>query len=322
MATFRKRGDRWQVQVRRYGHLPLSRSFKLRSDAEAWARQVESEMERGIYLDRSAAETTLLEEALERYGREVSPTKACHKTDLSRIKHLSRHLGKISLARLDSSHLAKYRDMRLSCVSGQSVRAELMLLNRILVRAQQEWRITLPRGIPSVRKPSMPEGRKRRLEAGEYEKLMSALKGSPPVRVAVTLAIETAMRRGELARMRWEDINWATRIVHIPITKTGRSRSVPLSISALSALRSLPRRTDGQVLGLRPDSLTQAYERACRRSGLQNLRFHDLRHEATSRLFERGLNTLEVSTITGHQTLQMLQRYTHLRPEQLVHRLA
>ena len=196
MATFRKRGDKWQVQIRRFGHRAISKSFQRRSDGDVWARQIESELERGVYIDRSVAESTLLSEILTRYGREISPSKACCQSDLIRLNHLNQRLGHLSLARLDSAHLAQYRDARLRLVSGQSVRSELMVLNRVLVIAQQEWRIQLPRGIPSVRKPKVPEGRTRRLETNEAEKLLSALNESPITQAAVQLAIETVNRPG------------------------------------------------------------------------------------------------------------------------------
>jgi integrase len=137
----------------------------------------------------------------------------------------------------------------------------------------------------------------------------------------VSFAIETGMRRGEIASMHWEHINWSSQTLSIPITKTEIPRTIPLSHKAIATLRSLPRRIDGLVWGVRPDSITQAFERACKREGIEDLRFHDLRHEATSRFFEKGLNVMEVSSITGHQDLRMLKRYTHIRPESLVDRL-
>ncbi|BBF65303.1 site-specific integrase [Acidithiobacillus sp. 'AMD consortium'] len=102
-----------------------------------------------------------------------------------------------------------------------------------------------------------------------------------------------------------------------PDSKTGDPRRVPLSSRALAVLDALPRRMDGEVWGVRADSITQAFARACHRAGIEDLRFHDLRHEATSRFFEKGLNPMQVAAITGHKTLQMLKRYTHLRAEDL-----
>ncbi len=126
------------------------------------------------------------------------------------------------------------------------------------------------------------------------------------------------MRRGEIAAMRWEHVNRETRVLLIPETKNGTSRRIPLSRAALAALDTLSRRPDGLVWSMRPDSISQAFERVCKAAGIKGLTFHDLRHEATSRLFEKGLNPMQVAAITGHKTLQMLKRYTHLRAEDLV----
>ncbi len=137
----------------------------------------------------------------------------------------------------------------------------------------------------------------------------------------ITWAIETAMRRGEISAMQWENLDRKARVLLLPETKNGTSRRVPLSSRALVALDGLPRRIDGKVWSMKPDSISQAFERVCASAGVEGLTFHDLRHEATSRLFEKGLNPMEVAAITGHKTLQMLKRYTHLRAEDLVGRL-
>ncbi|MBE7567263.1 site-specific integrase [Acidithiobacillus sp. HP-11] len=125
------------------------------------------------------------------------------------------------------------------------------------------------------------------------------------------------MRRGEIAAMQWRNVNLRTNVLWVPDSKSGDLRRVPLSSRALAVLTPLPRRVDGQVWGIRADSITQAFERACRRAHIDDLGFHDLRHKATSRFFEIGLNSVQVAAITGHKTLQMLQRYTHLRAEEL-----
>ena len=129
------------------------------------------------------------------------------------------------------------------------------------------------------------------------------------------------MRRGEIAAMQWEHINFQQRLLKIPETKTGVPRIIPLSSKAVILLQSIPRRVDGKVWGLPASSISHRFLRACREAGIDDFRFHDLRHEATSRLFERGLNQMEVVSITGHRDLRMLKRYTHLRPETLLERL-
>ncbi len=139
----------------------------------------------------------------------------------------------------------------------------------------------------------------------------------------IRFALETTLRRGALAAMLWKNVDIQTRVLFVPVpnSKSGESYRVPLSSQAIGVLNAQPRRMDGKVWGIRADSITQAFDRACKRAGIEDLRFHDLRHEATSRLFEKGFNPMEVSTITGHKTLQMLKRYTHLRAEDLAKRM-
>jgi integrase len=128
----------------------------------------------------------------------------------------------------------------------------------------------------------------------------------------VLFAIESAMRRSEITNIKPDDINFETRTLHIPKTKTGVPRTIPLSRKAISILKIV-----GQF-NIQPSSVSQAFLGACRRAGLKDLRLHDLRHEATSRLFEKGLTPMQVASITGHKDLQMLNRYTHLRAQDLV----
>jgi integrase len=138
----------------------------------------------------------------------------------------------------------------------------------------------------------------------------------------VALAIETGMRRGELLALQWSNVDLERRIAFLPITKNGESRGVPLSTRAVATLRGLPASSNGRVFGeLTTDALKQSFKRAARRAGISGLRFHDLRHEATSRFFEKGLNVMEVASVTGHKTLQMLKRYTHLSVTDLATRL-
>ena len=178
-------------------------------------------------------------------------------------------------------------------------------------------------------RPKLPGGRDRRLVGDELPRLQAAaLAYGGEIGLLTTWAIETAMRRGEIAAMRWEHLDRTphaggneARVLLIPETKNGTPRRVPLSVAALAVLDGLPRRIDGRVWGMRPDSISQAFERVCKAAGITGLTFHDLRHEATSRLFEKGLGLMEVASITGHKTVQMLKRYTHLRAEDLVGRL-
>ncbi|AWP23171.1 hypothetical protein C4901_07385 [Acidiferrobacter sp. SPIII_3] len=145
--------------------------------------------------------------------------------------------------------------------------------------------------------------------------------GNGEIALAITWAIETAMRRGETVAMRWEHWDRKARVFLLTETKNGTARRVPLSTAAIAVLEGLPKQLDGRVFGVHSASISRAFAATCKAAGIEGLTFHDLRHEATSRLFEKGLNPMEVAAITGHKTLQMLKRYTHLRAEDLVGRL-
>ncbi|MGC8592603.1 site-specific integrase [Acidithiobacillus sp.] len=328
MASITSREDQdgivigWQVRVRKKGYLVQTRTFRLKSDAQVWARSVENEMDRGIFVSRAEAESTTLSDALDRYAREILPSKKSIGPELARMAHLKSGLGNMTLAAITSSTIAQYRDKRLKAVGPQSVSHEINLLSRVYRAAIMEWGIAIPGGVPTVnvRKPRLPQGRDRRLRLGEEQALLGAL--PPSMRAIVRFALETAMRRGEIAAMRWEHIDLKTRVLTIPETKTGVSRRVPLSTVAVSILEALPRRIDGRVWAIAgSESMGQMFIKGRRKAGIEDLHFHDLRHEATSRLFEKGFNPMEVSTITGHKTLQMLKRYTHLRAEDLAKRM-
>ncbi|PKO89833.1 MAG: hypothetical protein CVU18_02755 [Betaproteobacteria bacterium HGW-Betaproteobacteria-12] len=180
--------------------------------------------------------------------------------------------------------------------------------------------------VRDIAPPPPCKSRKRRLEEGEETRLIVALKASrnPAMLTLVQLAIETAMRQGELLKMRWEDLelhdDHGTAYLHD--TKNGEDRVVPLPAKAISLIRQLPRPSDGgRVFPMTKYSIRTAWDYACKRAAISGLRFHDLRHEATSRLFELGLDRVEAAAITGHKTLQMLKDYTHLRAAKLAKKI-
>ena len=339
MATYVSRngpGGRrvWQVLIRRRGYPQQTATFDSKSKAETWATTIESEMKRGVFVSRAEAEATTLKEALERYGRLVTTRKkeSTQRAEKSRIRALSdpeeNPLALRTLATIRGSHIAKFiREREAAGMEGNSIRLDLALLSHLFNTARTAWgmeSLSNPVELVKGQRPKLPRGRDRRLIDDEEARLLEAATAyGGEIAAIITWAIETAMRRGEIAAMRWEWVDRKTRTLAIPkeVTKTGAPRKVPLSTKALAVLDALPHKIDGHVWNMRPDSISQAFERVCKAVGIEGLTFHDLRHEATSRLFEKGLNPMEVSAITGHKTLQMLKRYTHLRAEDLVGRL-
>jgi len=325
MPTIRKKGEgQYHVQIRKRGYPTQTKTFTKEADARRWATIIESEMERGVFVSRTEAEATLIKDVLQRFAIEVLPTKRSEQSDKSRIKTLLEAFGDYRMASLTSTQVAKFRDQRLKVVGPQSVIHEINLLNRVLKTATMDWGIALPGGLPTaqVRKPTKPRGRDRRVSDEEIAKILE-ITGSAELRTVVTLAVETGMRRSELAALAWDDIDLKKQTAHLPKTKTDVPRTVPLSIAAVKALKEFGAKDEGRVFELQAASMSQAFDRACEshRANIAGVRFHDLRHEATSRLFEKGLNVMEVAAITGHKTLDMLKRYTHLRAEDLAKKL-
>ena len=332
MASLRQRpgpGGRrvWQVRIKRKGYPEAARTFDLKTEAEAWARQIESEMDRGVFVSRAEAENTTLREALDRYRQEVTPAKKGAGIERFRLDRWARHpLSASSLAAIRGKDVADYvRQRTTEGAAAATIHKELNLLSHLFNTARTAWgmeSLTNPVDLVKGQRPKAPPGRDRRLVDDELPRLLAAAHVyGGDIGPLSTLAIETAMRRGEIAAMRWDHLDRRARVLLIPETKTGTPRRVPLSTAALGVLDGLPRRIDGRVWGMRPDSISQAFERVCKAAGIEGLTFHDLRHEATSRLFEKGLNPMQVAAITGHKTLQMLKRYTHLRAEDLVEML-
>ena len=327
MAVIEKRsgrfGVRWRVRIRKPNLPTITRTFGYKADAETWARQTERSLESGTYNTNPNHET--LGDLIIRYADTVSVTKKGTEPERIRLMKIARHtVGKLPIAQLKSLHFAQYRDQRLKEVSPSTVKKELNLLSHVIDTARKEWNYYIPHNpISGVRRPKENRARDRRLSHRETLLLLDScrLSSNPWLSPLVIFAIETGMRRGELLGLRWENINLQKRTCHLSMTKNGSSRNIPLSSHALETLNDLPRNLSGVVFPVSPIALRGLWRRACKRVCIEDFRFHDLRHEATSRLFEKGLNVMEVASITGHKDLRMLQRYTHLRAEDLVEKL-
>lgn len=337
MATIRQRGGYWEARVRRNGWPALSRSFNSKTDARAWATVIESEIERGVFLDRTEAEKNTLGDLLQRYLTEVSSQKKGRDSERYRLISLQRDpIAKFKVAGLSGKLMAEWRDKRLQQVSGSTTNRDLNLISHVINVARKEWGMHVDNPISMIRRPSENRARNRRLAAGEEEKLLAELEQStrsergtfeeggsrnPWIQPLVILALETAMRRGELLALRWPDVFLADRYVRLHDTKNGEPRDVPLSTRAHGVLAGLPRHISGRVFPVTPDAVKKAFTRAVERAGLGDFHFHDLRHEATSRIAEKLDNVLELSAVTGHKTLTMLKRYYHPRAKDLARKL-
>ena len=327
MATFRNRHGKWQARVQRKGQQPVSKSFQSKQDAEKWARQLESEIDKGSFTNLVLAERTTFGEVIERYIKEVIIKCRGQLEHTYRLKALARHpIALLRMTALTPIKVAEYRDERLKILAPASVIHELAYFSAIINHARREWGISIVNPIPLVKKPPATQGRNRILSEDELSRLYAAL--TPRVKNAnhwmlplVKFALETAMRRGEILGLRWEYVDLQKRIAFIPLTKNGESRTVPLSSGAIELLRALPIDLKGRVFPLTCRQVSAAMERARVKAKLDDWHFHDLRHMAITRLAEKLPNLIELSAVSGHKSLAMLKRYYHPNPELLAEKL-
>ncbi len=326
MATFRKRGPyQWEARIRKKGYPTTCKTFETKADAEAWAKDVETQMNKSLFVSNKEAEQYTLHECLDRYIEEYIPKLKHPKREEDRARALQhRTIAHRVMATIRPKDIADFRKEReAEGVSGNTIRLDFALLSRLFNYARSDWGMeSLQNPVALAAKPKPAKGRDRRLEEGEEEKLLKA--AEPPFDVIIRFALETAMRREEIARLEWKHVNLKSRSVYLPETKNSEARTVPLSSAAVDILINLPR-TEGEerVFGLTSDQITDTMKKVRAKAKLEDIRFHDLRHEATSRFFENtDLDVMEVKAITGHKTLQMLSRYTHLRTAWLADRLA
>lgn len=334
MATFRKRYDRWQVRIQRAGlSTPIARTFELRKDAELWAREVERQLDLGAFQNHQPASFSSLGELLTKYSKEITPNKRGAEVEKSRINRMlkDKKLSGLSVNTSLSVGLSQWRDARLKGVSGSTINRELNIISHAINLARKEWGLLNKlqhNPVELLQRPKNNKARERRLELGEYELLLKAAKASRNAYLhdVIVLAVETGMRQGEIVGIKRQHINEHDQTLTIPETKNGDVRVIPLSDKAFAIL------SDSAFLrvldGVTVRAVQQSFERCLMRARkaapklFKDLRFHDLRHEAISRLFEKGLNQFQVAAISGHKTLQMLKRYTHIRAADLVRLVA
>ena len=327
MATIRRRRDKWQVQIRRKGFSPQTKSFHQQRDAERWAtlkeREFDSLESRG--LQGSTLCDMSVEELLARYRGAVVPLKRGATREAYMVSALERTpFANVAAQSLTADHVRRYRDQRLKTVSAATVVRELGILQHAFNVARTEWGFSaLCNPTQDVTRPKLPRGRTRRLLEGEEGKLLTACGQSrnPLIRPIMTIALETAMRANEILTATWDNYDASERVLLLPITKNGKQRTVALSRAAIAAIESQPRKAAGPIFPTSSEALKRAWRRLTKRAGISDLHFHDLRHEAISRLFELGLDIPEVMMMSGHTDHRMLLRYTHLTARRLVSKL-
>lgn len=326
MATITKRGERYQARIRRTGYPEQSDTFRTKAAAERWARDIEAKMDAGAFHAPAPADRRMtLAQAVDKYRKEVTVRKRGEVQEGRRLDAWAAHpLAARPLERITTADVTAHVQARMAAKkSPNTVRLELALLSHIFTTARKRWLMSgLQNPVLDTEKPSISgTARTQRLRVGDEGRLLWACRKSGPKWLPhiVVLAIETGMRRGEIASLVPDRVQGD--IAHLPITKNGRPRSVPLSPRAQAAIRRALRAHRRGKMPLAHE-ITQKFAIGCKLAGLSKLHFHDLRREAVSRLFERGFSLPEVAAISGHLTWSQLAVYTKPRAEDLARKLA
>ena len=312
MATFRKRSGGWRAEVCIKG-IRTSATFTTKREAQAWASQEETLLRED---SSGKVPNKPFRDLLERYSREVSSKKRGAAREQKMINRISREpIADVPLRALGPTDIAAWRDRRLEQVSDSTVTREMTTLSHACSVARREWGWLRNNPVKDVRRPPSTRARTRRPTDEETEKLLDALgysRETPPkttsarIGAAYLFAIETAMRAGEICSLEWQHVN--ERHVHLPETKNGYARDVPLSAEArriIEQLRSLNDESE-TVFGFSTASLDALFRKAKARALIEDLHFHDTRREALTRL-AKIFDVMELARISGHRDIRVLQ---------------
>lgn len=322
MATYRKRGHRWRAELYVHGRRE-SGSFTTKAEAVAWATQREAE------LTGAVAPRKTLRQAMHRYKREVSNTRPGGKWEVIRLAKFERDMEFTDklISGVTAEDIAGWRDQRLSEVRPGSVLREMGLLRSVFELARREWKWLHTNPMQDVGRPKRPPHRKRRISDDEASRLALALgyMGGRPelasqrVAVAFLLALETGMRSGEILRLRPGNLHLDERWLHIPRSKNGDARDVPLSREAVRLLRLMDPSAD-PVFGLTDQVRDVLFRQARDAAGIKGMTFHDTRHEATTRL-ARKMDVLDLARMLGHRDIKSLLIYYNATAQEIAGRL-
>jgi integrase len=287
---------------------------------------MEVKADKGILLaDPKILKHTTLGAILTKYRDTVSPKKRSHETErLVLCAFLLHPVCRRRLAELRPEDFAAYRDERLREVKPGTVRRQLAIIRHAIELARAEWGIPLQQNpLAKLQINGVDQRRERRLRLGEEEQIIKAAESArnPFVRSIIRLALATGMRRGEILAITADHVDCTARSLLIPETKNGHARTIPLTNEAIALLHSCKTAPGGRLFPVTANAFRLAWQRVKQRAGVIDLRFHDLRHEAISRFFERGLTAPEVALISGHRDIRMLFRYSHPLRENILSKL-
>lgn len=329
MASIQERKDaagkiHFRVQIRLRGFPPEQATFERKTDARKWAAQTEAAIREGRYFKTVEGRRHTFGEMIDRYIANVLPRKKQNSrhSQAPRLEWWRERLGSYTLADVTPPMIAEARDALLTTCSPTTAIHYLAVLSHCYNVAVKEWEWFDSNPLTKVTKPQWPRGRVRFLDDAERKALLAACKESPNPCLydIVVLALSSGMRYSEIMTLTWADVDLDRAVITLQNTKNGERRAVPLVGHAMSLLKehSRIRRLDNPHVFPAPRktgepiNIKTSWTNALKAAGIENFRFHDLRHSAASYLAMNGATTAELAEILGHKTLAMVKRYSHL----------
>ncbi len=304
---------RWKQEIMVSGERS-SKTFKTKGECVNWAANQVVSAPGKPTLNRT------LDQLAEKYMNEVSTKKSSGDKEIIRLNYYRREfpdLFTMSLSKIKLEDIEALVEVRLEVVTPSTINRDLSIFSHMFTRAKR-WKMIMHHPMEGIERQKDPEGRTRRVSEEEAALVCAALhhhRGQPVVlamqktAVAFLLGIETAMRQGEICKTRWEDVHLDKRYIHLPgkICKTKVKRDVPLSAEAIRLIKQLPRGGE-LMMGLSAGTCSTQSGRAIKEAGIDDMKFHDTRHEATTRLAQK-LHVLDLARVTGHRDIKMLMKY-------------
>jgi len=310
MATFRKRYGKWQVRIQRQFQPNLSKTFDKLTDAKIWGREQERILDLGLQIAQPKIQLSKL---LVRYRDEILPSKKNTRPDYYRINQILKFpISKYALQDLKSQHVVQFRDQLVSLnKSANTVRLYLAIVSHLYTIAINEWGYeNLNNPVSKIRRPKLPPSRDIRLNDQQIMNIIHHTQ-SPLLPDIILIALHSAMRCSEIVNLEWQDIDYEKKQIHVRNTKNNHNRFIPMNGELIILFRKQPL-ADSKIFPMTSHAIGVAFRRACIRAEEQGVCFHTLRHEAITRMFEKGLDIPKVSLISGHLNWKILKKYSHL----------
>lgn len=337
MAAISKRGDSWRAHIRRTGHKSISGTFPTKAQAVAWARGIEAEMDAKRFKDARGLANLTLKALVQRYEEEIGAEHPFGKNKAAVLRMWKNQHGDKTLDDLTDEYLTKFvRDRRKGGAGGVTISIDLTYLAGVLKTAKELWKLPVTLDAVQAARANMSHlkistrstERTRRPTTAEISDLCNYFdeRSNLPMRDLVHFAVASAMRLEEITRLRWVDLNETDRTIIIrdrkhPRQKKGNDQEVPLLGEAFEIVLRQPRpekpTAECRIFPIKAATVSTIFPRAAKALKIDNLHFHDFRHEGVSRLFEQGYQIQEVALVSGHRDWKMLARYTQIKAKDL-----